>query len=675
MKNYFEDVNLEQVIKEITMAINSETADDLSSLQDVVEQYKILSDEKKRKYLSNYIELLYLFSSKMLQSESVLVIFDNVLKDIDGLLVKEGLESFVYSDDLDSTLNIYFVILAYYAIVAKNKVLDLVGEETMFDLVMKWFVDKMEKKEETFLQSLNFWGLTKEERKEKVVEFTEEYGENKFRIVNIYLLSWGLEVYEQILSQNTDQELLPRIKEVLECLPEYLKSGVGHILQERAIKLVLELKDNVIEVLTVLSEVDLSNDGVKIGYLNLVEYSKDELKNLPKEKVVKAILKIGKESESDIVRSQANLLLDDLSTTEGYSAVEEDVDNPSELLKEIKEIIASIRSKLIVKSDSIDREFGHYTSYDTVIDFLIKPNLEESFLRLSHLRQLNDPMEGRALFDFLKLEEYSLPNIYKRSNIYISSLSVAKDVLPMWKEYGDDSKGVFLQYDKEYIREIISSDYIEFARVHYIGVDKNSDIDIKLEELQQKIEKFRESQGDFGVLVEDLSRISYLFKVSAYSYEEEYRILVNFDDVLLRDYFRPLNKYLVNELLIGKNEIEKLDEDTVEQTLTELEQYAEKLQKGVLSEEDEENYYNLIKEVRQKSFQVVKDSKYKDFRKYVHTNHVEKGIGLFVYIDLRPLKYSKVMLGPKVRNIDYLAPYLQLIDEHLEVEFSKIPYR
>ena len=48
---------------------------------------------------------------------------------------------------------------------------------------------------------------------------------------------------------------------------------------------------------------------------------------------------------------------------------------------------------------------------------------------------------------------------------------------------------------------------------------------------------------------------------------------------------------------------------------------------------------------------------------------------LFVYINLLPLKYSKVILGPKVTDSDYIAPYLKLANPDIEIKSSKIPYR
>ena len=67
---------------------------------------------------------------------------------------------------------------------------------------------------------------------------------------------------------------------------------------------------------------------------------------------------------------------------------------------------------------------------------------------------------------------------------------------------------------------------------------------------------------------------------------------------------------------------------------------------------------------------------YNDFRKYIVLSPKDNGrYDLFVYINLAPLKYSKVILGPKVTDADYIAPYLKLANPDIEIESSKIPYR
>lgn len=123
--------------------------------------------------------------------------------------------------------------------------------------------------------------------------------------------------------------------------------------------------------------------------------------------------------------------------------------------------------------------------------------------------------------------------------------------------------------------------------------------------------------------------------MSDYEYESEYRILINFDDSEIEGRLNP----------------ELKTEDRIE--LEEL----KVLSGGIGLSENEESGYD-------------------DFRKYIHLESREDGrYGLFVYINLLPLKYSKVILGPKVTDADYIAPYLKLANPDIEIENSKIPYR
>ena len=48
--------------------------------------------------------------------------------------------------------------------------------------------------------------------------------------------------------------------------------------------------------------------------------------------------------------------------------------------------------------------------------------------------------------------------------------------------------------------------------------------------------------------------------------------------------------------------------------------------------------------------------------------------GLYTYID-KELKYSKIKLGPKCDDIDFVAPYIKHIDRKIEVTRSEISYR
>lgn len=44
-------------------------------------------------------------------------------------------------------------------------------------------------------------------------------------------------------------------------------------------------------------------------------------------------------------------------------------------------------------------------------------------------------------------------------------------------------------------------------------------------------------------------------------------------------------------------------------------------------------------------------------------------------LDKAELKYSKLILGPKAIDIDYVAPYIHYCDEDITIQRSSISYR
>jgi len=310
-------------------------------------------------------------------------------------------------------------------------------------------------------------------------------------------------------------------------------------------------------------------------------------------------------------------------------------------------LIDKIRALLTINAQDLDNseEYGHYTKIETLTNHLIKTiksgnSSEPAYLRLTNSKQLNDPMEGRAIYDYLEIENSS--DCYQSSNVFLSSMTTISDSLPMWKEYAEESKGAFLQYDKKYLQQIIEHDSLEFVRIFYLNSTREDDSDIiqKLNDLKELIQELKarhteESRKVQSNIFKNLAKISYLFKVSDYEYESEYRILINFDDSEIE---RRLNPKLITD---DRIEIEEL----------------RVLSGGIGLSENEK-------------------SGYKDFRKYIHLESKEDGrYALFVYINLLPLKYSKVILGPKVTDADYIAPYLKLANPDIEIESAKIPYR
>ena len=382
-------------------------------------------------------------------------------------------------------------------------------------------------------------------------------------------------------------------------------------------------------------------DFVSRHFDDIIEYS------------IEVIRKIAKENDSDIIRNQAikliekydNEFLNGTSDLESISSLD-----ATQLLKQADKIIYYIRSKLTVDANELKEigSFGHYTKIDTLTNFLIKADwkndnknendskVKSPFLRLTNLKQLNDPMEGRVIYDYLGIDNTFFQQ-YQASNVFISSLTTVPDSLPMWKEYADSSQGAFLEYDLSYLEDIVAHKSIEFVKVHYLDlISENkdeTDVGKSLENLKYLFEKLQELKAEKELisLAEKLKKISYLFKVKDYEYEMEYRILINLDDTAIQNIINGDDNKLSNKNYLKKEEI---------------------------------------------GLEIFDKVNYNDFRKYIVLSPKDNGrYDLFVYINLAPLKYSKVILGPKVTDADYIAPYLKLANPDIEIESSKIPYR
>ncbi|WP_455462113.1 DUF2971 domain-containing protein [Streptococcus salivarius] len=367
------------------------------------------------------------------------------------------------------------------------------------------------------------------------------------------------------------------------------------------------------------------------------------------ENSIDVVRKIAEENDSDIIRNQAIKLIekydnDYLNETSDLESIP--LLDATQLLEQADKIITNIRSKLTVDANELKEigSFGHYTKIDTLTNFLIKADWKNEnnfetqppFLRLTNLKQLNDPMEGRVIYDYLGIDNTFFQQ-YQTSNVFISSLTTVSDSLPMWKEYADSSQGAFLEYDLSYLEGIVAHESIEFVKVHYLDLmSENKDgteVGKFLDNLKQIFEKLQELEAEKELIdfAKKLKKISYLFKVKDYEYEMEYRILINLDDTAIQNIINSDANDSSNEKYFKKEEI---------------------------------------------GLEVFDKVNYNDFRKYIVLSSKDNGrYDLFVYINLAPLKYSKVILGPKVTDADYIAPYLKLANPDIKIESSKIPYR
>lgn len=168
------------------------------------------------------------------------------------------------------------------------------------------------------------------------------------------------------------------------------------------------------------------------------------------------------------------------------------------------------------------------------------------------------------------------------------------DSLPMWKQYGDDARGINLTYHSDYIKSLMD-DGIEIYKVCY-KVESDT-LKKEIDAIKSAFDKIKEDEDKrkyFSSALKLIDDIRYLFKDADYSYENEYRIIKSYE---------------------GKE--------------------------GDIITSDSSN--SVIP-------------------------------GLYVYIN-KQLKYSKIKLGPKCDDIDFVAPYIKHIDRKIEVTRSEISYR
>lgn len=208
----------------------------------------------------------------------------------------------------------------------------------------------------------------------------------------------------------------------------------------------------------------------------------------------------------------------------------------------VRELIYKIKEILV--KDSIDEigkklTLGHYTSLDT-LQHIFKPRYngdEKPFLRLTNSKQMNDPNEGVVLWKFL-LGENGEDESYVLSNTYISCATTECDNLAMWNQYADNASGIMLEYDSRYLKKVLEQEDIRIGKVCYIQLQKNGKIKTQNDDISRLLEKLKtEIENELGRAIDKdkklqeirelLGEISYLFKNMSYSYEKEYRILLN----------------------------------------------------------------------------------------------------------------------------------------------------
>lgn len=160
-------------------------------------------------------------------------------------------------------------------------------------------------------------------------------------------------------------------------------------------------------------------------------------------------------------------------------------------------------------------------------------------------------------------------------------------------------------------------------------------------------------------LTYDRDYIQNLIKKENNNIEQENNSEVEFYKVCYTNQLKS-NDYISKQIETIKKELEYIELNESKSEILSIFDVVRYLFKESNYEYEQE--YRFIKEC--KNNEDIKIEKYGEMK-------VPK---LFSYID-KELKYSKIKLGPKCEDIDYIAPYIKFVDSNIEVTQSQIPYQ
>lgn len=166
----------------------------------------------------------------------------------------------------------------------------------------------------------------------------------------------------------------------------------------------------------------------------------------------------------------------------------------------------------------------HYTSLDT-----LEKVVGGSPLRLSNVINLNDPSEGKRLFDLLNSGEFDLSSLGIEGvpqldlfHYYVISFNAnTEDDIPMWQQYGFESMGCRLAYHLE---------QFQFYPVYRVIYEEEA-VKRFIEALANYRKKNLETSNDNYRLLLDaeiqgvITKAAFCYKDRAYRFENEVRVI------------------------------------------------------------------------------------------------------------------------------------------------------
>ena len=239
----------------------------------------------------------------------------------------------------------------------------------------------------------------------------------------------------------------------------------------------LKQDNKLVEAKEVLEKIT-ENDG---EYFFSAKFTIGEI-YLEEGKYDKAKIAFEKSKEHYYYESERSILISELSS-----------DELAKSLIKIKEFVDVILNYL--KLDSEHEEYiCHYTRPSTAFS-LLGYGGEASKLRLSTIRNVNDPTEGNILFDYFKL-----PNKEIEPSSFISCFTFNYDSLNHFRLYGkennQEASGVSIIFNKDFFNEYSNlCNFIEYGRkgrgIKFPHLDRNLNIDGAFDDKINKLPVYR----------------------------------------------------------------------------------------------------------------------------------------------------------------------------------------
>ena len=160
--------------------------------------------------------------------------------------------------------------------------------------------------------------------------------------------------------------------------------------------------------------------------------------------------------------------------------------------------------QLLKQDDKNATTIYRYTSLDTAL-LILKNNT----YRMYGIVGMNDKSEIDYFDDYCYSVKDKL-SYQKLNNLFLSSCSLLKDDLTMWRLYGDDAKGVCLSFD---IKPHFTNNFI-LQVISYADDKRQND---KLDIIKDLLKT--------NVVFSDIDKWKHFFKAKDYSIEQEVRLL------------------------------------------------------------------------------------------------------------------------------------------------------